>query len=380
MRHSAKLLFVLFALMGLNCAPADPTPRVANNGENRVDDKPSAVSTSLKDRIEAAIDHVRSRPLRSDLGFWTIFHGILGLGPETTMLVNPDTKEQFNAVDYICKGNPVRGLRFFVTAHGLDVETAKLPDVPDRDVPIFVGQGHQDQFVCEMVQWGLPADRKFVVEGKNFTFQDFINHTKARASVTQKQELSWAIVIIGQYFGTDITWTNLYGETVRFEDLIRYELNEPMDIAACGGTHRLFGLTWCLYLHRHSGGKLDGVWKDVAAKLEDHKFNAKKNRHGDGSFSTEYFKSPAGNDPTLQIRIGTTGHILEWLSLYLPDDELKAAWLQEAASTLSKMILDTHLDPIEGGALYHAAHGLHLYHDRVFGDPKAKRPYPLPVE
>jgi hypothetical protein len=378
MRRSSWLL-ILLAVSGLHCAPTDPTPRKNGNGTAHVETEAPQVPAALKDRIEAAVNHVRSRPLRTDHGFWTIFHGILGLGPDNCALVNPDTMERVNAVDYICKGNPVRGLRFFATPHGLDVETAKLPDVPDRNVPIFVGQGHQDQFVCEMVQWGLTADRKFVVDGKNYTFQDFINHTKARASVTQKQELSWAIVIIGQHFGTDITWTNNLGESVRFEELVRYELDQPMDIAACGGTHRLFGLTWCLFLHRHNGGKLDGVWKDVAGKLEEHKFNAKKNRNGDGSFSTEYFKGP-GNSPLPEDRIGTTGHILEWLSLYLPDNELKRDWLQEAASTLAKMILDSHADPITGGALYHAAHGLHLYHDRVFGDTKSKRPYPLPPQ
>lgn len=375
MRHASRFWLVLLAVSSLHCAPSDPTPRTkAGGGAVQVQPDVAKTPNVLKDRIEYALQVVRERDLGADYGFWTIFHAILGMGPENTTLVNPETKERVNAIDHICKGNPVRGLKFFVTPHGLDVETAKQPG---GDVAIFVGQGHQDQFIAEMVQWGLPADRVFVVEGKKYRFQDFINHTRMRASVTQKQELSWAIVVIGEYFGTDHAWANSLGEKLHFEDIVRYELNEPIDTAACGGTHRLFGLTWVLHRHRNKGGKLEGVWKDVADKLDAHKANAKKNRNSDGSFSTDYFKAK-GEISDSQLRISTTGHILEWLSLYLTDAELNEGWVQEAAGALAKLILETRNEGIEGGALYHAAHGLRLYHDRVFGDPKAKRPYPLP--
>ncbi|MCI0681359.1 MAG: hypothetical protein L0Y71_04580 [Gemmataceae bacterium] len=372
MRRFAWLVMVL-PLLGLSCAPSAPT-----NGKNKgpVNIKVEAeVPDALKSRIEAALEHVKARDLETTYGFWTIFHAILGLGPDRAVLLKRDTGERVNAMDYICKGNPVRGLRFIVTPHGLDVETAK----PGSDIEVFVGQGHQDQFVAEMVQWGLPADTKFVVNGSAYTFMDFVRHSKMRASVTQKQELSWAILIIGEHFGTDHAWTNERGEKLRFEDIVRYELNEPIDTAACGGTHRLFGLTWAFHLHRQKGGKLGGVWKEVQDKLDAHKLHAKKHRNPDGTFSTDYFKGP-GDATDNQLRISTTGHILEWLSLYLSDRELGEAWVQEAANALAKAMIETRLDPIEGGALYHAAHGLNMYHSRVFGAPKTKRPFPLPVQ
>ena len=43
------------------------------------------------------------------------------------------------------------------------------------------------------------------------------------------QELSWAIVIIGEYLGTDIAWTNGFGEKLHFEDLVRYELDANVE-------------------------------------------------------------------------------------------------------------------------------------------------------
>src|SRR5437879_573367 len=55
----------------------------------------------LKQRIEAVIDQVRQRELLLNNGFWTVFHGILGLGPSVT-LKHPVLGVQVNAVDYIC--------------------------------------------------------------------------------------------------------------------------------------------------------------------------------------------------------------------------------------------------------------------------------------
>src|SRR5262249_41854229 len=111
---------------------------------------PTVPPNGLKERIELAIDQVRRRDLLTTNGFWTVFHGILGLGPRV-MLLNPDTGTRVNALDYICEGGDVRGMRFIPTQDGIDVQTG----------PMFVGQGHQDQFTAEMAQWGMPLDRKF---------------------------------------------------------------------------------------------------------------------------------------------------------------------------------------------------------------------------
>jgi len=211
-----------------------------------------------------------------------------------------------------------------------------------------------------MAQWGMKAERKFRVGGKDYTFQDFINHSKMRASVKKSQELSWAIIIIAQFYGTDYAWVNGDGDSLRFQDIVRYELDQPIgnEKAACGGTHRLFGLTWAYHLHLKTGGKKEGVWLEVPKKIAEYKQLAKKLQKRDGTFSTKYF-DPEDPDPEpgegndnrkTELRISTTGHVLEWL--------------------------DMGREPMDGGALYHAAHGLHLYHERVFGTPAAYLPLP----
>ena len=255
----------------------------------------------------------------------------------------------------------MRGLEFIPTRNGLDVLTAP---------GTFISQGHQDQFVAEMVQWGVSPDRKFVVDGKPYTFMDFLRHSKARASVKANQELEWAIVIIGQHFGTDCKWTNDAGEELRFEDLLRKELSKPMDsTASCGGTHRLFGLSWVYHLHLQRGGKTEGVWKEIADNRDKYKKLAREYQNPDGAFSTDFFIG-RGNLPDKQLRMNTTGHIFEWLALTLTDEELKEPWVRNAANALALMILDIEHAPMESGTLYHSVHGLLIYYSRVYGAEK----------
>jgi hypothetical protein len=172
--------------------------------------------------------------------------------------------------------------------------------------------------------------------------------------------------MVAQFFGTDARWTNEKGEELSCADMVRYEMEQPVVGAACGGTHRLFGLTWAYFTHLRRGGKKEGVWKDVEAHLNKYAEVARTTQNPDGMFSTDYFGGP-GNARSVELRISTTGHILEWLAFWLPAAELRAQWVQDAAGALSLHILDSQSRGIESGALYHATHGLHIYHDRVFG-------------
>jgi hypothetical protein len=376
------LLIVFLAFTSIACPPA-PSPDPPASKDKKTETPPPEVPKELKTRIEAALQQVDDRALLSSHGFWTVFHAILGNGIEKTMITDIDTMKyanavdaissagcgwsassrfisrRVNAVDYICNGGKIRGMQFLPTNDGLDVQTG----------PQFVGQGHQDQFVAEMSEWGMPLTRKFKVGGRDYTFEDFTRQSKMKASVKREQELSWAIIVIGQYYGTsNLRWVNTFGEELTYDDIVRYETNASINQAACGGTHRLYGYTWAYHLHLKNGGKTDGVWKDVAAKIATYKNMAHELQQPDGAFSTEYFKGK-GSNPELGQRISTTGHTVEWLALAMTDDELREPWMQSAVSALAVMILDARNSEVEGGALYHAAHGLRTYHMRLYGTP-----------
>jgi hypothetical protein len=361
----------ILTVLAAGCPPVDAPDGSIRRGpatdaapaDSLVESRPLAKSATaeeaprplLKDRIERAVDQVRHRDLLTSNGFWAIFHGILGLGPTCT-LVDPERGVRMNAIDYIADGGAVRGLHFIPTQYGVDVETGEM----------FVSQGHQDQFVAEMAQSGLPPERTFRVEGKPRPFLDFIRHSQMRARVTADQELSWTILAVGHYLGTDCSWTNAAGEQLRFEDLVRYEVAANIEQAACGGTHRLFGLQWVYNLHLRKGGAMTGVWKDLHDEQLRYQHVARQYQNPDGSFSTEFFRGP-GAAPDMQLRMNTTGHIVEWLAYSLPESELRQEWMERAVNRLALMFLEIQNQPMESGTLYHALHGLRIYHERVFG-------------
>ena len=353
------LAFVLFTAIA--CAPTAPpkpksddpvTPPQPKSAPEELQTPDSAL---LAKRIASVLDDVHSRDLLTTHAFWTIFHGILGMGPDT-MLTDPVTHEKISALDRVRSGKGIRGLSFIETPTGVDVET----------IPGGVGQGHQDQFVAEMVEWSVPLDTKFKVNDKEVTFADFCKHSKERASVTRDQELSWALVIVAKHFGTDHRWKNMYGEDISLEDIALYEATQPIKESACGGTHRLYGLTWAYHIHLANGGKTTGVWRKVADRLAEYRAKAKKFQNSDGSFSSDSVSGP-GWTRNNEKQIATTGHTFEWLCEELTDSELREPWMERAAYALTTMILEKQSYSIDGGALYHATHGLHMYQHRVFG-------------
>jgi hypothetical protein len=369
MMNVRNLLYVTLGtplvFVGLNCAPVEvpeAKPQAATEQKPVVVPGPplqefvSLDDELLKKRLESIIRSVQARELRKDNGFWTIFHGILGVG-STATLTDPLLGFKWNAVDYIAGGGALRGLRLIPTPFGVDVETGEQ----------FVSQGHQDQFIAEMAECGLLADKEFTVHGKKYTLRDFARNSQMRARVDGSQELSWTIIVVGQYLGTDLEWTNSYGEKLRYEDLVRFEVNANVEQAACGGTHRLFGLQWAYNLHLRNGGKTEGVWKDVVDEQVRYQVRAKQMQNADGSFSTEFFRERSNDVGNKQLRMNTTGHILEWLAYSLPESELRKPWVVDAVNSLARMFLEIANDPMESGSLYHAVHGLRLYHERVYG-------------
>jgi hypothetical protein len=359
-----RLVFLYAWLAGAasSCAPQDEHAKLSDPAD---DERPAELAQPLpvlpsaqKDRIDAVLKHIRSRDLLQDNSFWTIFHGILGMGFEDARLLDTRTGTRTRAIEYVAQGGDIRGMEFTPTGDGVEVVTW-----PGSGV----GQGHQDQFIAEMAQWGMPLDKPFIVKGKHYTFEDFVKNALARARTSGEQELSWTVLIAGQYYGPGHRWTNNAGQKLTVEDLLRFEINQPIaDSPVCGGTHRLFGITWVYHLHRQQGGKKEGTWKDAADTIAHYVQVARDLQNPDGSFSTGYLKEK-GNARDSQLQIATTGHVFEWLALALTDAQLRESWVQNAANALVLMVLEHSSEPIDGGALYHAAHGLSIYRARMWG-------------
>ena len=82
---------------------------------------PSEAAAGPRERIEQAIENVRQRELLTTNGFWTVFHGIVGLGPNVPR--DPITGSKYKVLEYIGDGGELRGMQFIPTKYGLEVQT-----------------------------------------------------------------------------------------------------------------------------------------------------------------------------------------------------------------------------------------------------------------
>src|SRR4051794_38392738 len=83
-------LMLPVALLTLSCAPRDdvtaPDGSPGNAGQPVAANPAPVLPSAIRPRIDEALKNVERRDLLASHAFWTIFHGILGLGPDVMLL------------------------------------------------------------------------------------------------------------------------------------------------------------------------------------------------------------------------------------------------------------------------------------------------------
>jgi hypothetical protein len=168
------------------------------------------------------------------------------------------------------------------------------------------------------------------------------------------------------YYPTDYTWQAGDGSEYSIEKHVEIELGHNLDNSACGGTHRMTALTMTFNRHVEAGRPVTGVWKKLQDRIAECVEKSRQYQNSDGSLSSNYFARP-GKSADLAICMGSAGHVMEFLATALNKDELTQPWVQRAVLDVCKTFRKTKPVDVECGALFHAAHGLVLYREKVFG-------------
>ena len=192
--------------------------------------------------------------------------------------------------------------------------------------------------------------------------------TQAQWEIYDGMEASWTLMGLSTYLPLDAIWTAKDGSEWTIERIMAMEAAQDLSESACGGSHRLCGLSVALNRYLAEGGEPTGGWRDAEKKIQDSIDRARRFQQPDGTFSTSYFDRP-GSSPDLANRMSTTGHTLEFLTYALTDEELAEPWVTASVAQLCKIFRQTRDLPMECGALYHAARGLQNYRLRRFGAP-----------
>jgi hypothetical protein len=364
---SLGTLALLLAGCGTQGGPVTPATPVASNSAPSAEAGALASDDEILRQIDEALDwtynHRRLTVGQSnnDQAAWQIVHGALAFKRE--FLIN-DGEKDVSAVDYVLAGRPMKGWN--LRKGDLLDETTKRYGVKALVEEDKKGQGHCDQWMGYLSDCHLPIDETIVVEGEKHTIQDYIDQIKLDVVENPTDEYSWTLMCLTAYYPTDYAWKAKDGSDWNIEKLVEIELGHNLDQSACGGTHRMTGLTMAYNRHVAAGKPLTGQWELLGKRIEECQAKAQQLQNPDGSLSSNYFARP-GKAADLALAVGSAGHVMEFLATSMDKEELQQDWVKRAVLDVCKTFRKTKAVDVECGALFHAAHGLVLYREKVYG-------------
>lgn len=310
----------------------------------------------LRSRIAQTLATYQRRPLNTAQNTpWEVMHGFIAFGIPTQIRVGGPAGDLVSAIGWSNMGGRCRG-QVMLAASGDRITALKGVGV----------QGHSAQYLAILAQCRVAANSPLSVQGKQFTVADLIEEEKLACKA--KTELTFALIALAHYLPTDATWTSRDGEEWSLPRLVEEEIVQPIRGAPCGGTHRLYGLSYGCQRRLRATGELDGPYLRADKYVRDYQnFALTKLQNRDGSFSTEWFKYAADRDDDIDRKIQTTGHILEWLVSSLDQERLYEPRVVAAAEYLCGALMSEPSREWKIGPLGHALHALNIYQERAWG-------------
>jgi hypothetical protein len=309
---------------------------------------------NLRTKVRRVLKSYYNRPLNSrDNDPWEMMHGMLAYGVHSQVRQGGPQGKLITSVGWLCYNRPCKGMTLlYVTPEG---------ELRGKQ---GVGlQGHMGQFLAMLAQCQVSPDYPIRVRDREFTIRDLIEAEKK--TCYPKTELTFKLIALMHYLESDATWVNDQGASWDIPRLIREELAQPIRGAACGGTHRLAGLSLAARTRVRRGEPLDGEYLRAAKFVEKYHNYAFQMQNRDGSLSTEWFRG-RGEEQDIDRRVKTTGHILEWLIYSLNDKEVRSTRTFRAVNYLASLLANNYRNEWEVGPMCHANHALRLYDERVF--------------
>ncbi len=308
-------------------------------------------------RVESCLSYYLANPESVvERSPWAVMHAMLPFGVEGEIMVG---NRRVNAIQWMCYNGTCRTQKLFTPAGKFF-----RPNVGGGV------QGHEGQFLAMLAQSQVSADYPIVVDQNKYAVTDLIRYEMATCK--EKSELTFKLIGLSYYLDTEQIWLTDKRSRWSIEKLVQEELAQPIIGAACGGTHRLMGLTFAVRQRKAEGRPVDGQFARADRFVKDFVNYAWKLQNPDGSFSTNWFES-RGNEPNMERKVQMTGHILEWLAFTLPDEELTSARFTKSIDFLLSQIWDKRQNKWPIGPRGHATRAIALYHQRTTGISPGQR-------
>jgi hypothetical protein len=292
---------------------------------------------------------------------WGVMHTTLAWGSAGEVWIDD---QPYNAIDALCHNQRLKGVQLLSVRGGLP-HPLEGPGL----------QGHPGQLLAILAQNQVPLDYPIRIGDQSFTVADLVKYEQQ--TCRSNLELTFKLLGLSHYLPVDATWTAEDGGAWSVERLLRLELRQPINgRQTCGGTHRLMAIHLAVAKRRADVGELDQTWSVAATYIDDYHAYAMSLFNPDGSFSTEWLERRAALvNP--QRRVQTTGHVLEWLAVSLPDDQLQDERLMGSFAYLSALLMVNIGESWAVGPRAHALRAMRIYRDRLAAQLPASADSPL---
>ncbi len=352
--------------VGDDAAVADGSPEPLGAAQPTVTPLPPYIA-ALQRPIEQSLQiHAGQRLNTAQDSCWSMMHAFLGGGEGTEILVGGPRGQRTNAIQWVAQNQSCGGRRLFY----LDGDRLR-----GREGPGY--QGHPAQFLAMLAQCNVDPELRIRVNEREFDVYDLIREEQLTCDL--RTELTFKLIGMVHYLDTEATWTNERGDAWSVPRILGVEMSQPVNGAACGGTHRLMGISYALAKRRQEQAAMDGTWQRAAKYESDYHRYTMTLQNSDGTFSSEWFRRKA-HRADVDRQIQTTGHMLEWLVFSLPKESLYDPRIARSVSFLAQTLIQQRHRDWEVGPKGHAMRALRLYHERVFQstppqvEPVATRP------
>lgn len=319
------------------------------------------VESPLLVQICSVLDQCYRRPPNSlDDSPWKLLHWSIAYGIDAQLRIGGPRGQEVSSIGWLCENRPGAGLRLMSQSGD------------GMQLPIAAGkQGHAGQFLAMLAQAGVQPEFGIQINDRRWTVDDLVQHE--RATCRSGQELTFKLIGISHYGGTDDAWTNNRGESWSVRRLLEEELRQPIShTSTCGGTHRLFAWSYAVQRRRSEELPIKGPWELAARRTAEYQARALRMQNRDGSFSTAWLERSA-SDTNPARRLTTSGHVAEWLAYSLSDAELHDPRFERALAYLTGLLEQHRPTSTTWGATCHALHALVIYERRMSGSRPGER-------
>ncbi len=322
----------------------------------------SVEMTALRDRVRWTLATYYQQPLNTrDNTVSDILQVCLAYGCQSEVLYGG---EKLNGVTCLCWNYPCGEYQPLTLING--------------HLAARVGYGVQSdpsQLLAVLGLSRVPIDYPTRAGNKLGTVADLVASEKrnCRAGIGQPLRL----IGLSYYVPAKQSWTNDLGEPWNLERMIRDELAQPDAESSVSGTNRLLGISCAVAKLIKVKAPLGDVGR-AKKFIEDYQQFAFSIQNSDGSWHPLFFAA-LGTSGDWQGTLYATSHILEWLAISLPADELDKPELVRAVAYVTTRLANQSTQwnaaALSGknlDALMHGLHALSVYDERVFKphDPK----------